>query len=100
MTLIGRQHAAGAAGRIDLLCRSSVGDIVVVELKRIGARGTGVVEQTMAYLGWVQKHLAGPTQQVRGIIVGGKPDAKLQYAIEGAPNLKFRSLNISIGDAK
>ena len=99
LTLIGRQHDAGAAGRIDLLCQSSGGDIVVVELKRIGARAAGVVEQTMAYVGWARKHLAGPDQQVRGIIVGGRPDTKLQYAVDGIPNLRFRSLNISIGDA-
>ena len=99
LTLIGRQHDAGPAGRIDLLCRSSVGDIVVVELKRIGARAAGVVEQTMAYVGWASKHLALPEQHVRGIIVGGKPDTRLQYAVDGIPNLKFRSLDISIGDA-
>jgi len=99
LTLIGRQRDAGAAGRIDLLCQSSGGDIVVVELKRIGARAVGVVEQTMAYVGWARKHLAGPDQQVRGIIVGGRPDPKLQYAVDGIPNLRFRSLNISIGDA-
>jgi predicted RNA-binding protein len=100
LTLIGRQHDAGAAGRIDLLCQSSAGDIVVVELKRIGARAVGVVEQTMAYVGWAHKHLAGPNQQVRGIIVGGKPDKKLQYAIEGISNLKFRRVTVSIGDAE
>jgi hypothetical protein len=100
LTLIGRQHDAGAAGRIDLLCRSSVGDIVVVELKRIGAKAAGVVEQTMAYVGWARKHLAGPNQQVRGIIVGGKPDTKLQYAVDGIPNLEFRSLSVSISDAE
>jgi Endonuclease NucS len=99
LKLIGRQRNAGAAGRIDLLCQSSAGDIVVVELKRIGARAAGVVEQTMAYVGWARKHLAGPDQQVRGIIVGGRPDTKLQYAVDGIPNLRFRSLNISIGDA-
>ena len=99
LTLIGRQRDAGAAGRIDLLCQSSGGDIVVVELKRIGVRAAGVVEQTMAYVGWARKHLAGPDQQVRGIIVGGRPDTKLQYAVDGIPNLRFRSLNISIGDA-
>jgi hypothetical protein len=98
LTLIGRQHDAGAAGRIDLLCHSAGGDIVVVELKRIGVRAAGVVEQTMAYVGWALKHLAGPGQQVRGIIVGGKPDTKLQYAVGGIPNLKFRSLNVLIGD--
>lgn len=98
LTLIGRQRDAGAAGRIDLLCQSSGGDIVVVELKRMGARAAGVVEQTMAYVGWARKHLAGPDQQVRGIIVGGRPDTKLQYAVDGIPNLRFRSLNISIGD--
>jgi hypothetical protein len=52
----------------------------------------------MAYLGWARKHLAGPNQLVRGIIVGGKPDTKLQYAVDGIPNLKFRSLNMSVGD--
>jgi hypothetical protein len=78
--------------------RLAGGDIVVVELKRIGARAAGVVEQTMAYVGWARKHLAGPDQQVRGIIVGGKPDTKLQYAVDGISNLKFRSLNVSIGD--
>src|SRR5271157_489964 len=96
LTLIGRQRHAGAAGRIDLLCESSVGDIVVVELKRMGARAAGVVQQTMAYVGWARENLAGPNQQVRGIIVGGKPDTKLQYAVDGIPNLEFRSLSVSI----
>lgn len=99
LTLIGRQYDAGASGRIDLLCQSSSGDIVVVEVKRIGARAAGVVEQTMAYVGWARRHLARPDQHVRGVIVGGKPDAKLHYAVDGIPNLEFRSLNISIGKA-
>jgi Endonuclease NucS C-terminal domain len=99
LTLIGRQYDAGPSGRIDLLCQSSCGDIVVVELKRIGVRAAGVVEQTMAYVGWVRKHLARPDQHVRGVIVGGKPDAKLRYAVDGIPNLEFRTLNISIGEA-
>ena len=72
---------------------------MVVELKRIGAKATGVVEQTMAYVGWARKHFAGPNQQVRGIIVGSKLDPKVQYAIDGIPNLKYRCLNVSIGDA-
>lgn len=99
LILIGRQYDAGASGRIDLLCQSSSGDIVVVELKRIGARAAGVVEQTMAYVGWARRHLARPDQHVRGVIIGGKPDAKLQYAVDGIPNLEFRSLNVSIGNA-
>ena len=49
--MIGLRCEAGAAGGIDLLCRSAVGDIVVVELKRIGARAAEVVEQTMVYVG-------------------------------------------------
>jgi hypothetical protein len=36
--------------------------------------------------GVARKQLAGPDQQLRGIIVGRKPDTNLQYAVGGVLN--------------
>jgi hypothetical protein len=96
LQLVRRQQDAGAAGRIDLLCRSAEGELVVVEVKRLNTRAEDVYKQTMAYVGWVRRNLAENGQAVRGIIVGGRLDEKVLLAIEGTPNLKYRRLSLTV----
>ena len=53
LLVIGRQVQTDFRGRIDLLCISSTGDIVIVELKR-GQTPREVTAQALDYAAWVQ----------------------------------------------
>jgi len=82
------------AGRLDLLCRDRAGQFVVVEVKR--SHGTDqVVGQILRYMGWVQENYR--TDNVRGIIIVGKKDQALSYAIKAATNIQTKEYKISIG---
>lgn len=72
------------AGRLDLLCKDRDGQYVVVELKR--SQGTDqVMGQILRYMGWVHENYG--TDKVRGIIVIGKKDQALSYAIKAVTNI-------------
>jgi hypothetical protein len=81
------------AGRLDLLCRDVKGNYVVVELKRM--QGTDqVVGQVLRYMGWLrEKHGA---DKVRGIIVVGKKDQALSYAVMAAPNVQVKEFKLRV----
>lgn len=65
-------------GRIDLLVKDKkTGSYVVVELKR-NQSSDDTVGQALRYMGWVKEKMSD--QNVRGIIVAGKYDEKLDYA--------------------
>lgn len=65
-------------GPIDILARSkSKGEYVVIELKK-NQTSDDTVGQVLRYMGWVKEHLND--QNVRGVIVAGKYDEKLDYA--------------------
>jgi hypothetical protein len=65
-------------GRIDLLVKDKkTGSHVVVELKR-NQSSDDTVGQALRYMGWVKEKMND--QNVRGIIVAGKYDEKLDYA--------------------
>ena len=53
LLVIGRQVQTDFRGRIDLLCISSTGDIVIIELKR-GQTPREVTAQALDYAAWVQ----------------------------------------------
>ena len=53
LLVIGRQVRTDFAGAIDLLCLDSVGDVVVVELKK-GQTPREVTAQMLDYASWVQ----------------------------------------------
>jgi len=55
---------------------------VVIELKR-NQTSDDTVGQLMRYMGWVKRHLKD--ENVKGIIIAGKYDKKLDYALEYAP---------------
>lgn len=82
-----------AAGRLDLLCKGGDGRFVVIEIKR--AQGTDqVVGQILRYMGWVHEHYN--TDKVRGIIIVGKKDQALSYAVKAVPNLEAKQFRISL----
>lgn len=68
------------AGYIDILAKDSKGGFVVFELKK-GRKNDEVVGQILRYIGWVRKNLASKNETVRGIIVVGKKDHKLELAV-------------------
>lgn len=81
------------AGRLDILCQDQLGWYVVVELKR--GQGTDqVVGQILRYMGWVQENYS--TDKVRGIIIVGKKDNIMSYAIKAAPNVQAKEFRLSI----
>jgi len=81
------------AGRLDLLCQDALGNFVVVELKK--SQGTDqVVGQILRYMGWVKEKY--PKSHVRGIVIVGKKDDALTYAIKAAPDIEAKEFKLSI----
>jgi hypothetical protein len=76
LTFIKRQFSVGV-GVLDLLCLDRKRNLVVVEIKRPRSDSRAVVGQISSYMGWVRRHMAGPGQLVRGIIVVGREDVDL-----------------------
>lgn len=78
---IGQQYFADGVGYIDILALDKNNNFVVIELKK-GRKNDEVVGQVLRYIGWVRKHLAKNEQDVRGLVVVGEKDQKLEYALE------------------
>ncbi|MGD0570805.1 MAG: endonuclease NucS domain-containing protein [Candidatus Sulfotelmatobacter sp.] len=92
LRLVSRQLST-LAGRLDLLCMDASGCYVVVELKRM--QGTDqVVGQILRYMGWVREFYH--TEKVRGIIIVGKKDPTLKYAVMAAPNVQAKEFKLLI----
>jgi restriction system protein len=69
-------------GRIDILAKDRENtDWVVIELKR-GRSSDVVVGQLLRYMGWVQENLAGEGEAVKGVVIAGDVDDRLQYALK------------------
>ena len=70
-------------GIIDILAFDKKNNChVVIELKR-NQTSDDTVGKLMRYMGWVKRHLKD--ENVKGIIIAGKYDKKLDYALEYAP---------------
>ena len=83
--LISQQYQTGI-GRIDILAKDKRdGCYVVVELKR-NQTSDDTVGQVTRYMGWIKKNLSD--SEVKGIIVAGKYDEKLDYAQQMIPNIE------------
>jgi RecB family endonuclease NucS len=81
------------AGRLDLLCRDTKGNYVVVELKR--TLGTDqVAGQILRYMGCLIEEYG--KDKVRGIIVVPRTDQALSYAAKAVPNLQVKQFKIQI----
>ena len=77
-----KQYKTGI-GIIDILAiDKKTKSYVVIELKR-NQTSDDTVGQLMRYMGWVKRHLND--DNVKGIIIAGKFDKKLDYALEYAP---------------
>ncbi len=81
-------------GVIDLLCKRSNGELLVVELKRSQA-SDGVVGQISRYIGWVKKHLANGTP-VSGLILSHEADESLKYAVYALPPLALKYFKLKL----
>jgi hypothetical protein len=80
--IIERQLEFTPGNRIDLLCKDSKGDLVVVELKKGSANQT--IGQLARYVTDVREHYAKTTQRVRGLILALEIDEQLVKAARGA----------------
>lgn len=87
----GRQVAAGAAGRIDILGQDAHGDFVVIEIKA-GDVDREVVGQIQAYMGWVLENLA-TGKGVRGIVVASGFTDRLKLAAR-VSNLELKAYSV------
>ncbi len=73
-------------GSIDILAKDKVsGEYVVIELKK-NQTSDDTVGQILRYMGWVKEKLKDVN--VRGVIVAGKYDEKLNYARQMIPGLE------------
>lgn len=86
--------SAGAAGRIDLLCKDKKGNVVVVELKRDSSSDM-VIGQLARYMGYVKETLA-KGQLVRGIIVAHEVDERLRLAMSAVPNVELKLYDVAV----
>ncbi len=75
----GQQYLAEGIGYIDILAKDEKGNFVIIELKK-GRENDKVVGQVLRYIGWAREHLANG-KEVRGLVVTGQRDTKLQYAL-------------------
>lgn len=82
LEIIERQFSATPGNIIDLLCKDSRGDLVVVELKKGSANQT--IGQLARYVTDVRETKATPTQRVSGLILALDIDEQLVKAARGA----------------
>jgi hypothetical protein len=97
LKLVTQQLDCREAGRLDLLCESKSGDLVVVEIKRFGVRHESILDQILRYMGYVRiHHLKQDDQRVRGIIVVGRVDERLRYALAAVPDVSVKTFDLTI----
>lgn len=81
LEIIERQFSATPGNIIDLLCKDSRGDLVVVELKKNSANQT--IGQLARYVTDIRETKATSTQRVRGLILALDVDEQLVKAARG-----------------
>jgi hypothetical protein len=81
-------------GRIDLLVKDKVSkQFVIIELKK-GQTSDDTVGQIARYMGWVKKRLANG-KDVKGIIIAGVNDLRLQFALQTLLNVELFIYKVS-----
>ncbi|TGG92887.1 DUF91 domain-containing protein [Natronospirillum operosum] len=80
------------AGRVDLLCNGSNGELVVIELKAGKARDAAV-GQLLGYIGSVQE--LEPNRPVRGVIVASDFDPRVVLAAKASSNIKLLKYRVA-----
>jgi hypothetical protein len=82
-------------GPIDILVRDKNNqDWVVIELKK-GKSSDAVVGQLLRYMGWVKKHKATGSENVRGIIITSAPDERIKYTMLVNHGVSFYTYRVS-----
>jgi hypothetical protein len=89
----GQQLDTGIVGRLDLLAVDKNGALVVIELK-VGRADDRAVAQTMRYMGWVQRELAGG-KPVRGILVAREFGDGAKFAALALPALTLKEYRVA-----
>ena len=83
--LVSRQFKTDI-GLIDILAKDKkTKSHVVIELKK-NQTSDNTIGQLSRYMGWIKKHKRD--DKVKGIIIAGEFDKKLEYAIEVVPNIE------------
>ncbi len=77
---VGQQYYTEEVGYIDILAKDEQGGFVVIELKK-GRKNDEVVGQVLRYMSWVRRNLCKNGESVRGLIVVGERDTKLEHAV-------------------
>jgi hypothetical protein len=93
MVLRDQQLDTGVVGRLDLLAVDKGGALVVIELK-VGRADDRAVAQTMRYMGWVQRDLAGG-KPVRGILVAREFSDGAKFAALALPSLTLKEYRVA-----
>lgn len=96
LQLIQTQYHCAGVGRIDILSKDREGNLVVIELKKFGVKHDSILDQILRYMGYLKEHIAKDNQIVRGIIVVGKVDDKLRYAVSAVPNVTVKTFDLTI----
>lgn len=78
---IGKRYFTEDVGYIDILAKDEKGNFVVIELKK-GRTNDEVIGQVLRYIGWVRRNIAEREEDVRGLIIVGERDIRLEYALQ------------------
>jgi len=68
-----------------IMAKDKENNFVVMELKK-GRTNDEVIGQVLRYIGWVKRNLAQRKEGVRGLIIVGERDVKLEYALQEISN--------------
>lgn len=92
--IIGQQYIT-PIGRIDILARSKNGkEWLVIELKK-GKTADEATGQILRYMGWVKKNLAEENETIIGVIISGKNDERLDYALNMVEKVKHFTYKVN-----
>ncbi len=90
----GRQFPAGTWSIDFFAIDRQKNELVVIELKR-GQTSDATVGQVLRYINWVRENVAGPNQNVRGIIIASDIDDALRYAARGLANITVKTYKVT-----
>ena len=93
--VVGAYYNTGEVGEIDILARHrQEAAWLIIELKK-DQTSDSTVGQILRYMAWVRRKLAADGDAVRGLIICHDVDQKLQYALDGQPNIQCRTYEVS-----
>lgn len=96
---VGSHYQTGEVGEIDIVAKHrSENRWLVIELKR-NQTSDETVGQVLRYMGWVRRRKAEGAV-VEGLIICREVDQRLQYALDGQPNIRCMNYQVrfSLGE--